>query len=118
MIGETPNENGWLIDGTKGSVNYTVVRIPEVTGPISTWDLNDWKVTYQNDLSDLGKHNFTYEDQVIEDFDILFNLIKGLELNSKGTATSAYSITIKGTVFMDVQNETTLVYITDGKKLH
>lgn len=121
VIGETPNENGWLIDGTKGSVNYTVVRIPEVTGPLSTWDLNDWKVTYQNDLSDLGKHNFTYEDQVIEDFDILFNLIKGLELNSKGTATSAYSITIKGTVFMDVQNETTLVYITDGKnfiKLH
>lgn len=65
--------------------------------------------------------DYSYEDEVIEDFDILFDLIKGLELNSKGTATSAYSITIKGTVYMDVQNETTLVYITDGKnfiKLH
>lgn len=39
---------------------------------------------------------------MIEDFDILFNLIKGLEFNSKGIVVSVYSIIIKGIVFMDV----------------
>ena len=52
---------------------------------------------------------------------MLFTHIKNLELDSKGTATSTSQVTIKGTVYMDVKSETTLVYITDGKnfiKLH
>ena len=72
-------------------------------------------------IYDIGQHNVDYENEVIEDFDLLFNLITQLELNDKGTATSTNSVTIKGTVYMDVENETTLVYITDGKsfiKLH
>lgn len=46
MIGEILNENGWLIDGIKGSVNYIVVRIFDVIGLIGIWDINDWKVIY------------------------------------------------------------------------
>ena len=58
-----------------------------------------------------------YKEEVIEDFDVLFDLIKNLEINNKGTATSKNQIRIKGTIFIDVQNETKLVFITDGKSV-
>ena len=58
-----------------------------------------------------------YKEEIIEDFDVLFDLIKNLEINNKGTATSKNQIRIKGTIFIDVQNETKLVFITDGKSV-
>ncbi len=121
IIGEYPDNNGWLVDGVTGTANNTLIRDNEVTGPTVTWNKDEWYVCYENYLYDIGQHNIDYENEVIEDFDLLFNLITQLELNDKGTATSTNSVTIKGTVYMDVENETTLVYITDGKsfiKLH
>ena len=77
---------------------------------------------YENYLYGLGTHDqIEKEDFLYEDFDAVFNLIKDLQLDNKGTATSDYPIKVKGTVYMDVVSETTLVYITDGKnfiKLH
>ncbi|HHT99051.1 MAG TPA: hypothetical protein GXZ79_03115 [Acholeplasma sp.] len=58
-----------------------------------------------------------YKEEIIEDFDVLFDLIKNLEINNKGTATSKNQIRIKGTIFIDVKNETKLVFITDGKSV-
>ena len=48
-------------------------------------------------------------------------MMNDLTLDSKGTVTSIYPIKVKGTVYMDVANETKLVFLTDGKnfiKLH
>lgn len=122
VIGEYPEDSkGWLIDGEIGTANNTLIRDYDVNAPIATWNKDEWYICYENYLYDIGVHNVTYEDEVITDFDILFDLIKKLELNDKGTATSSYEVTIKGTVYMDVKNETKIVYITDGKsfiKLH
>lgn len=119
-IGEDPGNSGWPMDDTKGSVDVTLIRNLSVTMPSSTFIETEWIIYNENFLFDLGKHGET-ENTVISDFDLLFTLIKSLNLNDKGTATGSSQITIKGTVFMDVKNETTLVYITDGKnfiKLH
>lgn len=122
VIGEYPESNdGWLIDGSIGTANNTLIRHYDVSSPSITWIKEEWYISGENYLYDIGQHKVTYEDQVIEDFDYLYSLIAMLELDSKGTATSTYEVTIKGTVYMDVSNETKLVYITDGKsfiKLH
>jgi len=122
VIGEyPPDAEGWWVNDIIGTANNTLIRDYSVDSPSSTWIISEWYVCYENYLYDIGQHNITYENEVIEDFDILFNHIKNLELDSKGTATSTSQVTIKGTVYMDVKSETTLVYITDGKnfiKLH
>src|SRR5690606_33096679 len=98
-----------------------LIRDYSISGPTTTWDPSEWYVCYENYLYDIGQHKITYDEEPIEDFAILFNLIKNLTLDSKGSAKAQLAVTIKGTVFMDVKNETTLVYITDGTyfiKLH
>ena len=115
IIGDNPNDSGWLVDNIIGTANNTLIRNHEIDSPTPTWIPSEWNICYENNLEDLGQHNKTTVDQVIDDFDILFNLIKDLALNDKGTATSEQTVIIKGTIYMDVKNETTLVYITDGK---
>src|SRR5690554_4471342 len=122
VIGEYPETNdGWFVDDYSGTANNTLIRHYDVTAPTTTWNKDEWYSSGENYLYDIGQHKVTYENQVIEDFDDLYGLITMLELDAKGTATSSYTVTIKGTVYMDVANETKLVYITDGKsfiKLH
>jgi hypothetical protein len=121
VIGEYPDNTGWLVDGLSGTANNTLIRDYQIDSPSPIWISSEWYVCYENYLYDIGQHNIIYEDDVIDDFDILFNHIKNLELDSKGTATSESVVTIRGTIYMDVKSETTLVYITDGKnfiKLH
>ena len=122
VIGEyPPDAEGWWVNDIIGTANNTLIRDYSVDSPSSTWIISEWYVCSENYLFDIGQHNIAYEYEVIEDFDVLFTHIKNLELDSKGTATSTSQVTIKGTVYMDVKSETTLVYITDGKnfiKLH
>ncbi|MFA5543436.1 MAG: lamin tail domain-containing protein [Bacilli bacterium] len=115
VLGEYPDNTGWMVDATSGTANNTLIRDYQIDSPSPIWISSEWYVCYENYLYDIGQHNIIYEDDVIDDFDILFNHIKNLELDNKGTATSESVVTIKGTVYMDVKNETTLVYITDGK---
>lgn len=116
VIGEYPDNTGWFVDEITGTANNTLIRHYDVTAPTASWIREEWYVCYENYLYDIGQHQPVTENLIIEDFDILFNLIKVLELDSKGTATSQVEVTIKGTLYMDVKNETTLVYLTDGKK--
>lgn len=121
VIGEYPSQ-GWLVDEYTTTINNTLLRKETINSPTSQWDKTEWYVCYENYLAGLGNHDFyTKEDYVYNDLEEVFNLIKDLKLDSKGTAISEETITVNGTVYMDVKSETTLVYLTDGKyliKLH
>lgn len=76
------------------------------------------KLTYQNISETI---NIKVIDREIISLETVFSLIKDLPLDNKGTAISKEKIKVRGTIYMDVQNETSLVYLTDGKhfiKLH
>lgn len=122
VIGEYPVEGGWPVDDNSTTANNTIIRKETINSPTDEWDPDEWYPCYENYLYGLGNHDqIEKEDFLYEDFDAVFNLIKDLQLDNKGTATSDYQIKVKGTVYMDVESETTLVYITDGKnfiKLH
>lgn len=122
VIGEYPEEGGWLVDDFSTTANNTLLRKETIFGPTNVWNPNEWYPCYDNYLYGLGYHNqIDQVDIIYNNFDAIFNMMKDLSLDSKGTAISEKQIKIKGTIFMDVQNETTLVYITDGKnfiKLH
>ena len=79
-------------------------------------------IKYQDLVKDLLFNVVAKDNDIVyEDFDLIFDMMKDLELDNKGTATSEHKIKVKGTVYMDVISETSLVYLTDGKnfvKLH
>ncbi|MBN3490146.1 lamin tail domain-containing protein [Acholeplasma equirhinis] len=120
-IDQTPGENGWIVKSTYGTVDHVYTRNMQVTQPTSTFNPTEWDLQFENSYKNAGIHFTHLYDVVIDDFDLLMTLIMNLPIDNKGTAISTQAITIRGTVFMDVENETTLVYITDGKnfiKLH
>lgn len=115
VIGEYP-DGGWIVDDYSTTKNNTIIRKEYINSPISKWDENEWYPCYDNYLYGLGNHfQENIEDKVYDDFSLVLNMIKELDLDSKGTATSKETIKVKGTIYMDVKSETTLVYITDGK---
>jgi len=122
VIGEFPEGDGWLVDEYSTTANNTIIRKETIDSPTDEWDPNEWYPCYDNYLYGIGFHDqVDQEGKVYDNFDVVFNMIKNLELDSKGTAIGETPITVKGTIFMDVKNETTLVYITDGRnfiKLH
>lgn len=114
IIGHYPDK-GWELDDGSTTMNNTLIRKETITSPTNIWDLTEWYICYENYLYGLGNHFTSYEqDEVIDDFDVLFTLIKNLSLDDKGSATSPNKIKVKGTVFLDVKPEVTLVYLTDG----
>lgn len=122
VIGEIPGGNGWLVDDYSTTANNTIIRKETIDSPTDEWDPNEWYPCYDNYLYGLGFHDQSDQEGIVYDnFHAVFHMIKNLELDNKGTAVGASPITVKGTIFMDVGNETTLVYITDGRnfiKLH
>lgn len=122
VIGEIPEGNGWLVDDYSTTANNTIIRKETIDSPTDEWDPNEWYPCYDNYLYGLGFHDQSDQEGIVYDnFNAVFHMIKNLELDNKGTAVGASPITVKGTIFMDVENETTLVYITDGRnfiKLH
>lgn len=122
VIGEYPVEGGWIVVDHSTTANNTIIRKETINSPTSKWNPEEWYACYENYLYDLGNHyQIDNEDMVYEDFTFVFNMFKNLELDNKGTAQSEKQIKVKGTVFMDVVSETTLVYLTDGRyfiKLH
>lgn len=118
VIGEKPTD-GWAVDDFSTTQNNTLIRKESINSPTSTWDPNEWYPCYENYLYDLGNHY--QEEYLYNNFDLIFKMMNDLTLDSKGTVTSIYPIKVKGTVYMDVANETKLVFLTDGKnfiKLH
>lgn len=121
QIGADPGVGFEVGDGytTKDNV---LIRKKTVFMPNSTWSPEEWDVCFENYLYDLGKHDHpTNPNWVITDFSLLYEFFADLKPDKSGNATSSYKVKLQGTIYMQVANETALVYITDGShfiKLH
>ena len=96
------------------TMDNTLVRKSTVDMPTTQWDPNEWYVYGTNNTQDLAQHFQLNEDTVVDKFYYLFELLSEFELNNKGNSIQSKKVRIKGTIYMDVINETKLVYITDG----
>lgn len=117
-LGVVPDK-GFEIDEYYTTDNNTIIRDKTVTSPTNVFNPNEWISCGADYYYDIGSHKNLYytKDTVFDDLETVFDLIKTLKLNDKGTAYSDDYINVEATVLFDVAEETSITYVTDGKKI-
>jgi len=70
-------------DGGTFAENVTLVRIPTIEFPTTTYNSNEWNIEAQDDCSNLGSHNQTLgiENNAFQETNFYPNPVKGNNLN-------------------------------------